>query len=711
MTESALFDEGFSRNAATIARADNWFMDMYGTSGSNPYSGHAPVINELLGGAYGDREHWRKQWTDSAYHSHFDSTIPNAGITKGTSDEWDRIRRQTYWTTKRLQKEQDPLGVLTLIGMSLHVVQDFYAHTNFSEPKGTGLFQAPGWETLGQGRTPTWWDVPRALRDSQDIFPGTTPGHRIHGYFRDSAAKAMAKDWPGAKTINDQVFNDTYMSAYFATRQWIRAIRLWLGDDALWARAQAYARYAKKARIDALGGYYMSTYTGHWQGEGEPWRPDNDGHRGWGGSLVGARQATNWYFEDVARSPIRKRFEEILPLMWSIIYGDATDEQAPVPSSLPIQQSTRFVRYQLLNYASSDLTDPLSDDADDYVRATIAGQNFAGPIIQAHDRFSFPSPYYPPIFIKPIAKGATFGEPVREITVRVRTSNSRYSGTDDTIYLRINGRQRFELDKRLYDDFERGDDDTYSLPIDAAARAGLKVRDIRLLRIEKSPDGVAGGYKLGSVFVRVNGRLIAQAAANKWLEDNRRSYTIPGFTASAPTGSALPVWMDLREDDILYGGDDQGDVNRFDARNAVVTAYPPGAPAQRLIKGGKLLGGRLNWGGDKAQMTYKLDTFETTTPQPPPPPVAPDLVFTAFGPSSFTVKNVGNSAAAPFTVQIITSTPQSFSYPVGALAPGASATQSLGFGCVGLTATADSGGVVAESDEANNGASYVPSIC
>ena len=28
------------------------------------------------------------------------------------------------------------------------------------------------------------------------------------------------------------------MSAYFASRQWIRAARGWLGDDALWARSQ-----------------------------------------------------------------------------------------------------------------------------------------------------------------------------------------------------------------------------------------------------------------------------------------------------------------------------------------------------------------------------------------------------------------------------------------------------------------------------------------
>lgn len=716
ITESAMRDEAFNLNAATIGRADNWFMDMYGTAGSNPYSGHADLLKEILAFSFGDREHWGKQLTDTSYHSHFDSTIPNANITKGSTDEWDRIRSQVIWTTKEVQKQQDPLGVLTVIGMSLHTVQDFYAHTNFSEHKGIGMFAAPGWDTLNYGLTPTWWDIPRDVRDGQDVFTGTTPGHRIHGYFRDPASKAMAKDWPGAQTVNPNVFNNTYMSAYFASRQWVQAIRNWLNDPALWAKAQNYAKHASAARADARGGFYMSTYTGHWQGQGEPWSPDNAGHRGWGGSLIGARQMTKAYFEGVGRTAVRKRFEQLLPFMWSIAFGRVTDAQAPVPSSQSIQTSTRFIRYQVLNYKGYDLTDPGPDDAEIYSRAKIAGQEFISPIIQSHDRFSFPNPYYPFTFIKPVSKNATFGEPVREITVKLRTSNSRYSGTDDDIYLRINNGQRFQLDKLLYDDFERGDDDTYSLPIDGAARVGLSVGDIKYLRIEKSRDGIAGGYKLGGVTVRVNGAKVGEADPNKWLEKNIRTFTIPGFVPAAPAGPGLPVWMDLREDDILYGGDDQGDVNNYDARNAVVRAYQPGTVEQRLVKGGKALGGRRNWGGDKAQMTYKIETIDTTIPQPPPPPTqptAPDLTFTAFDPSGFTVKNIGNAPAGSFNVQIITGFPASFNYPFPAgLTPGASATQATGFGCYPIAGTADNTGLVIESNEANNAASHPgPSIC
>ena len=72
--------------------------------------------------------------------------------------------------------------------------------------------------------------------------------------------------------------------------------------------------------------------------------------------------------------------------------------------------------------------------------------------------------------------GATFAEPVTSLRVEIRTSSARYAGTDDDVYLRVGAGLRFALDKRLYDDFERGDRDTYSVPIDDAVRAGLTRR-------------------------------------------------------------------------------------------------------------------------------------------------------------------------------------------------------------------------------------------
>ena len=98
-------------------------------------------------------------------------------------------------------------------------------------------------------------------------------------------------------------------------------------------------------------------------------------------------------------------------------------------------------------------------------------------------------------------QGDPAGGPVRRArddddVSRSARARSSYSGTDDDVYLRIGPNLRFPLDKTLYDDFERGDRDTYSVPIDAAVLNGLKVGDISRVQIEKSPDGVGGGWRL-----------------------------------------------------------------------------------------------------------------------------------------------------------------------------------------------------------------------
>jgi hypothetical protein len=67
--------------------------------------------------------------------------------------------------------------------------------------------------------------------------------------------------------------------------------------------------------------------------------------------------------------------------------------------------------------------------------------------------------------------------------------------------------------------------------------------------------------------------------------------------------------MDLREDDILYGGDDQGDVNKYDARNAVVRARAGTRPTVRVSVREFAA---LNKPGAKVGVTWKLVQGKTT---------------------------------------------------------------------------------------------------
>jgi PLAT/LH2 domain len=110
---------------------------------------------------------------------------------------------------------------------------------------------------------------------------------------------------------------------------------------------------------------------------------------------------------------------------------------------------------------------------------------------------------------------------VSRLKVKITTADVGWAGTDDTVVLTLAGRS-WELDNPGHDDFERGNTDTFDLDPDV----GFYVSDIRSVRITKSPDGVAGGWKLKGVEIIVNGESIYnKQSINKWLEDDDRAWS------------------------------------------------------------------------------------------------------------------------------------------------------------------------------------------
>ena len=89
------------------------------------------------------------------------------------------------------------------------------------------------------------------------------------------------------------------------------------------------------------------------------------------------------------------------------------------------------------------------------------GQPYTSTVINGEDSFSFGGCYAPFTWIRSVPIFQRESTPVETMTVRIETGNRGSAGTDDDVHLNI-GSHRFSLDKRLYDDFERGDDDTYA---------------------------------------------------------------------------------------------------------------------------------------------------------------------------------------------------------------------------------------------------------
>lgn len=735
MTRDAMTAEGFGRAGADVAMVDNWLVDYYTNPDDNPYSGHANALVGLvrLGLA---RESWPDYQVEAARRLHFDAErrqIPMADLssTAGVEQEWQRLMFITRKWLRSYAQKDDPLRVLAILGASLHAVQDFYTHSNWVENRSTSRgYGGPAIATLGLGDTPTWFDVPpevrRTLVGDLEVYTGVKGIPRGHGHWRSNDNRSLTgglnKDWPGRPK-----FQEAYVSAYFASRQWIRAARTWLGNEPLWRRAMTLP-YTAELRHDVTGAQEISEHSGHWQGGGEPCLPFKCGVRtGKAGSITSLRIALG-DFHDRGPTRYRRAFNEVIGAFRE--YPDPPPGGiADLPSSRAIQALTRFVKLEIPLYRGIDLGDPVGE-ADMYVNARIDGQAFASTTINGEDSFIFPRPYAPFTWIRSVPTTKRGSEPVTSMTVRIETGNRRYAGTDDDVHLRINRGLRFRLEKRAYDDFERGDDDTYSVPIGAATRDGLTIGDIDRVVIEKAKDGPAGGWFLHGVTLTVNGRtFLSNRRIDRWLEDSRRTWTAPGVARDHRTADVIGVWLELKDDD--FGPNDLGDINAYDRHTSAPIAYPLGTEQRRLVEGGARLRGRLPMqNGDRAVLTYRLTTFSvrppplpapseppapTPEPDPPPPPppapgTSPDLVITDLGLRDATVRNQGTADAGAFTLTV--SGWGSVRLP--GLASGASATVQYynGTGCGGdYRALVDSAQEVAESDETNNARELLGVVC
>ncbi len=724
LTSDALTAEGFGADAVDLVRVNNWFCDLYEQAEKNPFSGQGSLFKRVLVGAF-TTENWPDSVVEAAFHCHFDESALLSN-TAGVTEEWDRLRRAVWTLAREARDRNDPEELLAVLGISLHELQDFYSHTNWVESRpGHGVpgSDGPGWQERGFGSNPTWFEVPPAERYKYTIYSDELPGKRAHGYWNTdgnrSMASAMNKDWPGRP-----YYLQAATTAYFATRQWVEAVRLWVDDDAFWNRALHFHADRRQLDHDLEGMFNISLYLGHWQGQGEPF----GGTEGPGGSLLDARQAIKGYFQPPyyfgplrTRTKYRSRFESLIKRVqeWR-----PAGQLGPVPSTQNLQRSMRMVVLRISEMRGEGLGDPGHDQADMYAQVSIDGQKMSSAVINDEDSYSFPKPNAPFTWLKAVPAVPEQAEPVESVEVEVKTADASWAGTDDDVFLRLGPGLRFPLDKRLYNDFESGDRDTYSVPIDGVLADGLGVGGIREVQIEKSGDGLAGGWKLGGVKLRVNGvQLYDNQHINRWLEDDHRNWTAPDFERRTPRGPNIPIWLNLREHDLIYGGDDQGDINPYDGRDTVSVGYRPGTALQRTTRGGNRLGGRLGSGGDGASITYGLTTItpelmHVTTPEPEPtpevvpgtpgtPPGKPDLVITAFNLNGITVANHGVGDAGPFRLKAAQGT-----WNFSGLEAGESETLLLSLSCAGtFFAQVDDLEQVDESNELNNTAESAPAIC
>ena len=89
---------------------------------------------------------------------HFDSHQGGWGYRQkqDLEHEWNRLLEMTIRMCREGLRTDKPALCLTALGASLHQVQDFYAHSNWVEPRFGTLpgYDGPGWAGQGRGITP-----------------------------------------------------------------------------------------------------------------------------------------------------------------------------------------------------------------------------------------------------------------------------------------------------------------------------------------------------------------------------------------------------------------------------------------------------------------------------------------------------------------------------------------------------------------------------
>jgi hypothetical protein len=238
ITVDATMRAGLNRSAADAVQVENWLTDYYTSSPTFGSAGQCDL--EKL---------------------HFDDVFS----TNDVADYWSTLLANTKDAVRAAEQHNDVVEFYTVLGMSLHVVQDFYSHSNWVEQIG-----AVG----GPYRTRSWFDAPPP---AGAVFTGWYPNclnipqgnHDPHGGY----TSGMNHD-----SVVRPRYDRAYVYAYAASYEWTMNVLSWLGANFA-NQVKSYnpsASDASDLAYDQKASIYVSEWIqnpvnkanldGHWNG-------------------------------------------------------------------------------------------------------------------------------------------------------------------------------------------------------------------------------------------------------------------------------------------------------------------------------------------------------------------------------------------------------------------------------------------------------------
>ncbi|MBP7145987.1 MAG: hypothetical protein KBD01_00470 [Acidobacteria bacterium] len=204
LTAAVLAEEGFDATAIEIAQVANWLTDYYTVSPTS-----------------------RERVKSEVSQLHFDNLYRSQDVAR----YWGRLLGNAQNSIAEAARADDPLALLTTLGVLLHAVQDFSAHSNWVELHRREISAPYRRETWLADGAP---DGAVVLTGSYPPHPSPPPdGHPEHGDYdsglnKDSHARPM---WPEA-----------YVFAYCTTHEVVARVGAW-ADEArpgTWAKVKRY---------------------------------------------------------------------------------------------------------------------------------------------------------------------------------------------------------------------------------------------------------------------------------------------------------------------------------------------------------------------------------------------------------------------------------------------------------------------------------------
>lgn len=154
---------------------------------------------------------------------------------------WQRLIANTYHAVREKVNRNDPMGLLMIMGITIHILNDFYAHSNWTE------LDLP---TYTNQEDATYFDVIKDYPDKLEVavnnykqlpIPKNTYGFYTNGndYVPTPDHNSSCKDYAGTP-----YFDGSYRIAYRGTLEWIKLIEKWVCQDfnspGFWSRLKTY---------------------------------------------------------------------------------------------------------------------------------------------------------------------------------------------------------------------------------------------------------------------------------------------------------------------------------------------------------------------------------------------------------------------------------------------------------------------------------------